>query len=184
MYGSYGYDVQVSINGGGNTYSATHTEANRWDSQWPLEGWNYAISVRASGGDDIKGDYTATGTAEAKPQLAPPPQNVRVEDTSSGVTVSWDPPKGDYTDSIIGYNIIYWDWEPCHCQYIAGAAFKSSPGAIKWLTPAINYMIAVVTWNENGQGLPIFASNVVPGAGTPPVPSGLVVDTIDPTSVR
>lgn len=184
MYGSYGYDLKVSINGADNGFSAIHTKVNRWDSQWPLDGWNYAVSVRASGGDLVKGDYTATKTAEAKPELAPPPRNVNVQATSQGMTVTWDPPKGDFTDAIVGYNIIYWDWEPSRCQYIGGAAFRGSPAEITWLLPGINYLVAIVTWNENGEGIPFAASNVVPGEGTPSVPSGLAVDTIDATSVR
>lgn len=184
MYGAYSYDLQVSINGGGNGFSGTTSQFNRWDSQWPLAGWTYAVSVRASAGDAVKGDYTGSSSAVAAPELAPPPANINVEPTSDGFTVTWDPPSGDYTDSIVEYNVIYWDWNPYDCQYISGAAFKSSPAVITGLTPGTNYLIAPVTWNENGQGLPFIANNAVPGAGTPSVPTDIEVNSNDPTTVQ
>lgn len=184
MYGAYSYDVQVSVNGGANKNSPTTTQSNRWDCQWPLDGWTYAVSVRASAGDTRKGDFTATESAVAHPQLAPPPQNVVVTPSNTGFTVTWDPPTGPYTDSIIVYNVIYWDWNPTDCQFIAGAAFTSSPAVIDGLTPGINYMIAPVTWNANGQGLPFMAQNAVPGAGVPPVPGAPSVNSNDPTTVQ
>lgn len=184
VYGAHSYDITVTINGGPNAWSATTSQSNRWDSQWSIDGWNYAVSVRASAGDGIKGPYTVSKTAVAKPQLAPPPDNINVKATAGGITVTWNPPTGAYSDSIVEYNVIYWDWKADHCQYISGAAFKSSPAVITNLTPGTNYLVAVVTWNKNGQGFPFSANNAVPGAGTPAVPSGLVVQSQDQTSVR
>lgn len=142
------------------------------------------MSVRASAGDGIKGSYTGTKEAVAKPQLAPPPKNVKIKVSNEGFTATWDPPTGAYTDSIVEYNVLYWDWKPDHCQYITGAAFKNSPAVITGLSPGTNYLIAVVTWNKNGQGFPYNANNAVPGAGKPPVPGGLLVESQDKTSVR
>lgn len=184
VYGAYSYDVSVSINDGANTFSPTTTSFNRWDCQWPLDGWTYAVSVRASAGDNRKGDYTATLSAVAHPQLAAPPENVVVTPTETGFTVTWDPPTGDYTGNIVIYNVLYWDWNPTDCQYISGAAFKSSPAVIERLNPGTNYLIAPVTWNENGQGLPFAALNAVPGVGTPAVPGAPSVNSNDPTTVQ
>ncbi|KAH7182078.1 hypothetical protein DER46DRAFT_670422 [Fusarium sp. MPI-SDFR-AT-0072] len=178
------YDVTVSINGGANTYSPTTTLSNRWDSQWPLEGWTYTVSVRARYGDYSVGPYTSRLSAKATPKLSDPPQNVKVEPAAGGFTVTWDPPTGPNTDSIVEYNILYWDWNPDDYEIITDAAFTSSPAVIRGLTPGRNYLIAPVTWNENGQGLPFFANNAVPGAGTPPVPSDLKILSTDPTSVH
>lgn len=94
VYGAYSYDVSVSIAGGGSGLSATTSSSNRWDSQWPLAGWTYAVSVRARCGDTQVGPYTSTLSAVATPQLADPPQNVNVEPTADGFTVTWDPPTG------------------------------------------------------------------------------------------
>lgn len=184
MYGAYSYDIQVSINGGANTFSPTTSSFNRWDCQWSQAGWTYTVSVRAAAGDTRVGDFTAAESAVAQPQLAPPPSNVVVTPTATGFTVTWDAPTGPYTDSIVEYNVIYWDWNPSDCQYLAGAAFKSSPAVIDGLTPGTNYLIAVVTWNENGQGWPFIAQNAVPGAGTPPVPGAPSVNSNDPTTVQ
>lgn len=184
VYGAYSYDLQVSINGGANYFSPTTASFNRWDSQWSLAGWTYTVSVRAAAGDTRKGEYSETLSAVAAPQLAPPPSNVNVQPTSDGFTVTWDPPTGDYTDSIVEYNIIYWDWNPDDCQFLAGAAFTRSPGVVTGLTAGTNYLVSLVTWNANGQGWPFAAHNVVPGAGTPPVPTDLVVLSNDPTSVQ
>jgi len=176
--------VQVSINGGGNTYSATSVNSNRWDSTWPVAGWTYAVSVRARAGNTITGEYTSTLSATAEPQLAPPPQNVNVESTDTGFTVTWDPPTGPYTNNIVEYNILYWDWNPTDCQHISGAAFTSSPAVITGLKPGTNYLVAPMTWNANGEGLPMFANNVVPGAGTPLVPTNLQINSNDATTVQ
>ncbi|KAF4943841.1 hypothetical protein FGADI_13121 [Fusarium gaditjirri] len=159
-------------------------DPGKWDSQWPLEGWTYSVSVRARYGDYSVGPYTSKLSAKATPKLSDPPQNVKVEPGADGFTVTWDPPTGPNTDSIVEYNILYWDWSPDDCEIITGAAFTSSPAVIKGLTPGRNYLIAPVTWNENGQGLPFFANNAVPGAGTPPVPSDLKILSTDPTTVH
>lgn len=187
VYGAYSYDLQVSINGGGSGFSATSSQSNRWDSHWPVDGWDYAVSVRASSGDSRTGQYTLASSAKARPELPPPPQNIRVETSdapSSGVTVSWDPPAGRFTEGILGYNVLVWDWEPRDGQYITGAAFRQSPARIPWLKDGTNYQISVVTWNHHGEGLPGRAPNVVPGKSKPTQPTGLTVDTIDATSVR
>ena len=173
----------VSINGG-VLVSQGSVQSNRWDSQYPIEGWTYDVSIRATAGDNDQGPWTGTLSAVAKPQLAPPPNNVQVKSTATGFTVTWDPPTGDYTDSIIEYNVIFWDWDPSACQWITGAAFKNSPAVITGLRPGRNLLVSVVTWNENGEGFPMMANNVVPGAGTPSTPTGLEVGVKDATSLR
>lgn len=182
VYGAHSYDITVTINGGPNAFSATSSENNRWDSQWSIDGWTYAVSVRASAGETIKGPYTATLSAVARPQLAPPPDNIRVVSGDSGMTVTWDPPHGPYSDSIVEYNVIFWDWAPDRCSFLNGAAFKSSPAVIKDLRPFTNYLVAVVTWNKNGQGFPAIVNNVVTNLGRPPVPDNLKVDSQDATN--
>lgn len=159
-------------------------QANRWDSQYPGDRLKYEVSVRATAGDDNKGPYTGSQSAVAKPQLAPPPRNVHVKSSDTEMEVIWDPPKGDYTDSIIEYNVLYWDWAPENCQYISGAAFKGSPAVIKDLKPGRNYQVYIVAWNKNGEGMPAYASNIVVGQGTPSIPRGLDIGVIDATSLR
>ncbi|KAF1971713.1 carbohydrate esterase family 3 protein [Bimuria novae-zelandiae CBS 107.79] len=181
VYGAYSYDVEASANGVPASFSTGSVLSNRWDSQWPLEGWVYKIRVRAVCGDKSS-DWTSYVTATATPKLPSPPRNIRIQPSSSGMTVTWDPPTGD-TGSIVLYNVLYWDWQWDHCQFISAAAFKSSPAVIDGLVPGRNYAIWLVTWNENGQGIPSNGSAVLPGKGTPSVPSALEVISYDPTTV-
>ncbi|KAH7409724.1 carbohydrate esterase family 3 protein [Cadophora sp. MPI-SDFR-AT-0126] len=186
VYGAYSYDVQVAINGGEPFYqfSPTSVASNRWDCQWPLDGWTYSISVRPRAGPTRQGTFSGTLSAIATPQLADPPQNVNVEPTADGFSVTWDPPGGANSDSIVEYNVIYWDTDPNDCQFISGTAFKSSPAVITGLEHGKNYLVAPVTWNKNGQGLPFIANHVVPGAGKPPSPGGLAINANDPTTAH
>ncbi|KAF1959976.1 hypothetical protein CC80DRAFT_584790 [Byssothecium circinans] len=181
--GKFIYDVQATVNGVSASFSPGTVDTNRWDSQWPLEGWVYTVSVRAAAGDR-KSAYTSSVSAVATPELPPPPRNINVQPSGNGVTVIWDPPTGGSTGSIVEYNVIYWDWKWDHCQFISGAAFKTSPAVIDDFIPSRNYAIFLVTWDQNGQGLPAGSFSVVPGAGTPPIPSGLQVHTNDPTTVH
>lgn len=140
--------------------------------------------MRASAGETIKGEWTVTKTAVAKPQLPAPPKNIKVKATNGGMTVSWDPSTGPYADSIVEYNVIFWDWKADHCSFLDGAAFTNSPAVINGLKNGVNYLVALVAWNKNGQGLPAVVNNVIPGAGTPSSPGKPVVEAIDATSVR
>lgn len=182
VYGAYSYDVYVQI--GGLEFSPTTSSSNRWDTQWPITGDPYTVAVRARCGNIQVGPYTSQLTAVATPQLADPPRNINVEPSADGFTVTWDPPTGPNDGSIVEYNILYWDSYYADCQYITGAAFTSSPAVITGLTPGKNYLVAPLTWNENGQGLPVIANNVVPGAGVLPVPTDLTVISNDPTTVH
>ncbi|RMZ80034.1 hypothetical protein DV738_g2999, partial [Chaetothyriales sp. CBS 135597] len=168
-YGAYSYELRVSINGGGPGFSGSATQFNRWDSHWPLEGWTYSVSVRACAGEHIKTDYTETLSADAKPELAPPPCNIHAEATEKGLVVTWDPPTGPYTDSIVEYNILYWEHNPKGPGWIASAAFTESPGVIPDLEPDKEYRIAMLTWNENGEGLPFHVEESVAGKVKPAV---------------
>jgi Fibronectin type III domain len=120
----------------------------------------------------------------AKPELAPPPTNVNVKSTPDGFTVTWDPPTGPHTDSIIEYNVLYWDSTPEHCAYISSAAFTCSPATVTGLERGVSYVIALTTWNKNGQGLPVSGNNVMPGAGRLGVPTDLIVTSSDATSAQ
>lgn len=67
VYGAYGYDLKVSVDEGRNGLFELTTEVNRWDSQSTMDEGQYSVSVRATGGDVIKGEWTSTKTARAQP---------------------------------------------------------------------------------------------------------------------
>ncbi|PYH32825.1 uncharacterized protein BO87DRAFT_311650 [Aspergillus neoniger CBS 115656] len=183
VYGAYSYDVSSRIQGGITDFSAGSVSAARWDSTWPEDGWVYEVKVRASAGDNIKGDWTSVLSATAHPQTAAAPRNVVVKPTSSGFDISWDPPTGAYTDSIIEYNVLYWDKSE-DCSYITGGAFTGTSGHIDNLTPGHYYFLAIETWNAAGEGFPEVVTGVVPGAGTPSTPTDLTIVANDPTTIH
>ncbi|KAF7173946.1 hypothetical protein CNMCM5623_006165 [Aspergillus felis] len=183
VYGAYNYDVRSKIKGGIPNFSSGSVSSNRWDATWPIDGWEYEVQVRASAGDTIKGDWTTTLTATAHPQTAEAPQNVIVSATTTGFDISWDPPIGPYSDSIIEYNVLYWD-KDADCDFITGAAFTGTSAHIHSLITGHRYFVAVETWNAAGQGFPAVVRSVIPGAGTPPPPTDLKIIAADQTTVH
>src|SRR5689334_18584511 len=89
VYEAYSYDVQATMNGLPASFSAGTVPTNRWDSQWPIDGWTYVVSVRASAGDNIKSAWTSSVSAVAVPALPPPPQNINVQSTGDGLSITW-----------------------------------------------------------------------------------------------
>ncbi|KAB8217239.1 hypothetical protein BDV33DRAFT_232960 [Aspergillus novoparasiticus] len=183
VYGAYNYDVRSKIKGGIPNFSSGSVSSNRWDATWPIDGWEYEVQVRASAGDTIKGDWTTTLTATAHPQTAEAPQNVIVSATTTGFDISWDPPTGSYSDSVIEYNVLYWD-KDAECDFITGAAFTGTSAHINNLVAGHRYFVAVETWNAAGQGFPAVVRSVIPGAGTPPPPTDLKIIAADQTTVH
>ncbi|RAL11188.1 uncharacterized protein BO97DRAFT_347859, partial [Aspergillus homomorphus CBS 101889] len=183
VYGAYSYDVSSRIQGGITDFSAGSVNSARWDSTWPIDGWVYEVKVRASAGDNIKGEWTSVLSATAHPQTAAAPRNVVVKATATGFDISWDPPTGAYTDSIREYNVLYWD-KSQDCTFITGGAFTGTSGHIDNLTPGHYYFVAIVTWNAAGEGFPGIVTGLVPGAGTPPPPTDLTIVANDPTTIH
>lgn len=122
---------------GTTPFTSGTVQSNRYDQQWPLPNSTYAIYVRAIAGDRT-GPWTATQSAVAQPQTAPAPRNIQVNPTNTGITVTWDPPTGPWTDTITLYNVIVWDLD-VQCDFIIGNAFKSSPAVMCVNLRDINY---------------------------------------------
>ncbi|KAF2764092.1 carbohydrate esterase family 3 protein [Teratosphaeria nubilosa] len=181
VYGAYAYDIRITINDG--DWSIISSSTNRWDPTWPFAGASYSLAVRATAGDR-KGEWTAVQSAIATPELAPPPSNIDVQALSDGFCVTWDPPTGPYTDSIVEYNVLFWNQDPEACEFLGGAAFKESPAVLTNLKPGANYLVGLLTWNKNGQGFPTIAQNVRPGANKPDTPSNVTVHAKDTTSAH
>lgn len=181
VYGAYTYDVRSRIEGF-TDWSMGSTGTNRNDGTWILDNVTYSYQVRATRGDRT-GGWTDVRSVLAHPQTAPGPRNVKVTSTPTGFDISFDPPTGPFTDHIVEYNIIFWDRDT-HCAFITGAAFKSSPAHIDGLNPGHRYLVAPVTYNAAGGGIPEIVHDVMVGAGTPGTPSGFQVFSNDPTSVH
>ncbi|KAB8236592.1 uncharacterized protein BDW43DRAFT_323679 [Aspergillus alliaceus] len=168
VYGAYSYDVQSRIQGGIPNFSAGSVSYT---------------SVRASAGDNIKGGWTSVLSATTHPQTAAAPCNVLVKATTTGFDISWDPPTGAYTDSIIEYNILYWD-KSVDYTFITGGAFTGTSGHIDKLNSGHYYSIAIKMWNSASEGFPAIVTGVMPGAGTPSPPTDLKIFANDPTTVH
>lgn len=163
MYGAYGYDIRTRLQGA-TDWALGSASSNRWDSHWAPDGVTYDVQVRASAGNNTrKGDWTRVDTAVAHPQTAPAPQNVVVKATPTGFDLTFDPPTGPYTNSIIEYNILYWD-KDIPGAYLSGAAFVDSPIHIDGLVPGHHYDVAPLTWNAAGEGFPGVVRSVTIGS--------------------
>lgn len=149
VYGSYGYEMQSRIEGV-TDWSVGSASTNRFDATWTVANFTYNYQIRTQYGDQY-GPWTGILSAVANPQTAPGPINVNVQSTATGFDISWDPPTGSYTDTIIEYNIIFFD-EDTPCDYLGAAAFTSSPAHIDGLVPGHRYLVAPATFNAAGGG--------------------------------
>ncbi|OBT62590.1 hypothetical protein VE03_08511 [Pseudogymnoascus sp. 23342-1-I1] len=70
------------------------------------------------------------------------------------------------------------------CDYITGAAFASSLAHIDGLVTGHHYLVALITWNKDGEGFPEVVHSVTVGAGIPKPPTGLSIISNDPTTIH
>lgn len=113
----------------------------------------YDVQVRASYGNQAKSDWTPVRSATAHPKLASAPRNVVVKQTKTGIEVSWDPPTGPHTDSILQYSVLWRD-KDVPSIFMGLAAFQKSPARIDELEKGHKYDIMMLTWNAAGEGWP------------------------------
>lgn len=182
VYGARGYTVRHRIKGSG-TWNETPVRAPRFDTTWTLDGWEWEYQVRTDNADDGKSGWSGTFSATAHPKTAPAPKKIVTRAAATGVDVSWDAPTGPYTDSIDRYEIITWDRDTPGA-FINSTAVRGTSAHIDGLIPGHHYLVAVVTWNAAGGGMPGVARSVTVGAGTPPAPGDLKVTSTDPTTVQ
>lgn len=166
VYGSYGFDVRTR-NSGVTDWADGHVPANRFDTQYPLDNSTYDIQVRSSCGSGCAGDWTAVGSAVAKPQTAKGPKLVSMKDVGSGsLEIDWEPSTGPYSDSVTEYSVLFWDQDK-PCSWIGGYGYKSSPAVLDGLVNGHKYFLAITAWNANGEGFPNLLPDRIIGAGAP-----------------
>ncbi|KAH9843460.1 factor for adipocyte differentiation [Teratosphaeria destructans] len=160
---AYEYEVRIRLNGEPKSQAKViSVPANRWDSEWAEDGSKYEVQIRAKAGDHRHSKWTSPKTAISRPQTAPPPVNVTLKSMADSFQVTWDPPSGLYTDSIIEYNVLYLDCDVNSTSFTS-AAFSSSPATIVSLTAGHRYLVAISTWNENGAGFPDLLGTIIIG---------------------
>ncbi|QIX02267.1 hypothetical protein AMS68_007784 [Peltaster fructicola] len=148
VYGTYGYEFRSSVDDG--EFSTDDCHANRWDSHWAHDGQVYRAQVRSRYGER-KSKWTPVLSAMARPQLAAPPENVKVISVAKGVIVSWDRPHDENSAHIIQYTIFWKDKESSGFPALGG--FKHSPAHIDELEHGHRYDIWMATWTIAGEGM-------------------------------
>jgi hypothetical protein len=182
VFGALGYGVRYRLVGL-PAWNESRASANRFDTTWTTDGQQWEYQVRTDNGDQLKSDWSATATATAHPQTAPPPVGIVTHATATGVDVTWGQPTGNYTSTIDRYQVITFD-KDTPGAFIGGTAVKGKSVHVDGLLPGHHYLIAVATWNAAGGSIPASARPVTIGAGTPPAPTGLQVTSTDPTTVQ
>ncbi|MFJ3793120.1 fibronectin type III domain-containing protein [Kitasatospora sp. NPDC090091] len=184
VFGARGYTVRYRL-AGLTEWNLARVWTNRYDTTWTEEGWTWEYQVRTDNDSDGESVWSSTVTATAHPQTAPPPpaESITTSATATGVDVTWRAPSGPFTDSIDRYQIITWD-KDVPGAYISGTSVRATTVHIDGLIPGHHYLVALVTWNRAGGGMPGVARSVTVGAGRPPVPTGLTVKSVDPTTVQ
>lgn len=178
VYGAYGYNVRSRISGY-TDWSVGNVAMNRFDTQWALDGYTYDIQVQTGCGDGCAGDWTAVGSAVAKPQTATAPKNVMVTDGGSGtLKLTWDPSTGPNSDSVSEYFVLTWD-QTQPCAWIGGYAYQGNSAVVDGLIDGHEYFLAITAWNANGEGFPsVLPSRRIGGGipGSPPTPNIAAID--------
>ncbi|MER7950501.1 fibronectin type III domain-containing protein [Streptomyces sp. NPDC096079] len=182
VFGARGYTVRYRLAGAAN-WNQTHVSTNRYDTTWTEDGWTWEYQVNTDNGSDGVSVWSGTVSATAHPETAAPPTNVSTRPSSTGLDVYWDAPTGAHTDSIDRYEIITWD-KDVPGSYIDSTAVKGTSAQIDGLVPGHHYLVAVATWNRAGGGMPTVARSVTVGAGVPPVPTDVRIQSLDATTVR
>jgi lysophospholipase L1-like esterase len=181
IYGALGYTVRSRLVGAPD-WSESHVSTNRFDTVWTTDGMQWEYQVRTDNGDR-QSDWSPTVTATAHPQTAAPPVGIVTHATATGVDIVWGAPTGPYTDTIDLYQVITWD-KDTPGAWLGGTATRALSVHVDSLLPGHHYLIAVVTWNAVGGGMPGVARSVTIGAGTPPAPTGLQVRDTDATTIQ
>ncbi|MYQ49291.1 hypothetical protein GTW40_30455 [Streptomyces sp. SID4985] len=182
VYGARGYTVRSRLVGA-TAWNETPVPANRYDTTWTQDGWEWEYSVRVDDGGDGISAWSPIVRATAHPHTAAPPTHILTNPTLDGVDISWEPATGPYSDSVDRYEILTWD-KDTPGAFLNSTAVRGTSAHISGLVPGHHYVVAMDTWNAVGGGLPTGARPVTIGAGTPPTPTGLRISSIDATTVQ
>ncbi|MEE1752696.1 fibronectin type III domain-containing protein [Streptomyces sp. SP18CS02] len=182
VFGARGYTVRSRLVGVAQ-WSEIPVATNRFDTTWTADGLRWEYQVRTDHGGDGRSAWSPTVSAVSHPRTAAPPERIVTRATATGVRVSWQPAKGPYTDNIDRYEIITWD-KDIPGAFINSTAVRGTSVHIDGLKPGHRHLVAVVTWNDVGGGLPGGARPVTVGAGTPATPTDLTIASVDPATVQ
>ncbi|MFJ4963595.1 phosphatidylinositol-specific phospholipase C domain-containing protein [Streptomyces sp. NPDC088729] len=183
VYGAYGYEVRSRLAGSPVWNPPSRISANRFDTNWVVDGQEWEYQVRTNGGDGVEGAWSGIKKATAHPKTAAGPVGIVTRPTATGVEFAWGAPTGPYTDTIDRYAVLAYDLDTPGA-FVDTAGTREKSFRFDNLKPGHRYSLAVQTWNKAGGGLPAVGRPVVVGAGTPPTPTGLKVTSTDATTVE
>ncbi|MER8018094.1 fibronectin type III domain-containing protein [Streptomyces griseoluteus] len=182
VYGARGYTVRSRLVGA-TAWTETPVQANRYDTTWTQDGWEWEYSVRVDDADDGTSAWSPIVRATAHPHTAAAPTSILTTPTMDGVDVSWEPATGPYSDSVDRYEIITLD-KDTPGAILQSTAVRGTSAHITGLTPDHHYLVAVATWNTVGGGMPAIARPVTVNGKRPPVPTDLRIKSVDATTVQ
>ncbi len=161
VFGALGYTIRVRA-GGAADWNEVQLAANRYDTTWTTDGQQWEYQVRTWNGDARTSDWSATVSATAHPQTAPPPGDIATHGTPTGVDVTWTAPTGPYTDTIDRYGLLVFDDDTAGA-YVMTFGVRGTSAHVDDLTPGHHYEIAMNTWNAAGGGIPSGGPSVLVG---------------------
>ncbi|KAK9778008.1 putative Fibronectin type-III domain-containing protein [Seiridium cardinale] len=184
-----GYNTRLRVQGMTDWWSEGAVYPNTWASYftWCLAGQVWEFQVQTKGDGDATSDWTSILSATCDPQTSQGPPNIVVEPYGDdGITLSWGPVTTGY--SVNRYEPIIWD-QDTEGAFINAQATTGTSYTYTGLVSGHHYATWVATWVDlpDGNiagGLPASGRQVLVGAGSPPLPTGLSVSNIDPTTVQ
>ncbi|MCR8945160.1 fibronectin type III domain-containing protein [Streptomyces sp. OUCMDZ-4982] len=182
VYGARGYTVRSRLVGL-DTWNEGRVSTNRLDTTWTEDGWEWEYQVRVDNQSDGTSAWSPVVRATARPRTAAAPTDIITVPTATGVDVVWQPAKGPHSDSVERYQILTWD-KDTPGSWLGSTAVQGNSVHIDDLKPGHRYLIAVVSWNAAGGGMPRVARDIIVGAGRPAAPTNLSIMPIDAASVH
>jgi hypothetical protein len=128
-------------------WTITSADANRFDTQWPVDGHLYAFQVASTLGDLTPSGWSPEVDAIATPRKAGQPTNVRATGGHGSADVSWTPATGQYSDLVEAYVVWVLD-KTVEGSWPGLFAYAASTTSVRvtGLTSGHTYVVGVQSW--------------------------------------
>jgi hypothetical protein len=181
----YGAEYQLQYRIKGQTdWLEGHCSSNRFDYEFTDAGTEWELCVRACHGYE-RGPWSATSSAVARKDGAPPPHNIQTCPTSAGFHVSWDPPA---TSRVIDRFEVAWKDEDENWLGFANRASRSDSATIENLKAGHVVSVLMRSWSlidgEWAAGGYEVARPIRVDRGPPSRPTDLQVTNVSPNTAR
>lgn len=179
-YGAHGYWLYSRNHGTGGQWQLGQIPigADSFQASWVIKGWLYEYYVVPMRGE-LLGEPSPVGSAVANPQTAAAPTNIQVLPGATYIDLTWQPPTGDFSQSVSGYKVFWFD-QTAAGAVIADRVVNTASARIENLVAGHRYSLAVSSINAAGEGFPSGAASAVVGYGVPATPVLLDVSLVNP----